>query len=225
MYTLLRMPLVVPGVARFAVNQSLEGRAVVNVLDYRIDTTGSTMSREDAVDGQAGSIIEHWVAQFLPVMVDDLTLDSVSYVDLNTADGVTGSRLNGGGTSLPAAGLSTDPPLPANAALLVTKQAPSGRGRRNGRMFLAGLEEQFTSISNGNRLEEADRAGFETRTQAFLSGTNELDTLGTAFSSNMVVVHITARDASGNPTLGDSSVVQSLIPDALLATQRRRLRG
>lgn len=226
------MAFVVPGVARFAVNQTLEGRSVVNVLDYDIDTTGSTMSRADAVQGQAESIINQWVAQFLPVLVSSLTLDSVSFVDLDSATGVTGSVLSDGTTTLPAAGSIVTSSLPGNTSVLITKQVTSARGRRNGRMFLAGGYEGMTQAANGNVLEVADRAGFQTRADAFLANTNELDGVGTAFSSNMVVVSVLTREAPpagstgpGAPLTGEGSVVQSLVVDSLLATQRRRLRG
>jgi hypothetical protein len=219
------MPLVVPGVARFAINQVMGGRNVVNVLDYFIDTTGSTMSREDAVAGQAGSIVEQWSAEVQNQQTEDISAVSVSYVDLDEADGVTGSVVSGGAYTWPRAGQNTGPALPANTSVLVTKQAPSARGRRNGRMFITGFRETDTDESNPNRLSATAVGFWQSDMDSFLENTNELDGLGTAFSSNMVVVHITSRDSSGNPLTGDSSVVQALAVDDVVATQRRRLRG
>lgn len=219
------MPFVVPGVARFAINQSLEGRAVVNVLDYFIDTTGSTMSRSDAVEAQAGSIFTEWASLMLPNLVDDLTLNSVSWVDLDSSTGTTGSVVSGGAFTAPVAGGETQSPLPANTAGLVTKQAPSARGRRNGRLYLAGLAENATDTANGNIILAAWLTAINADLAAFMANTNELDTLGTAFSSNLSVVHVTTRDSAGNPLVGTHSEVQSLVLGSLLATQRRRLRG
>lgn len=219
------MVLIVPQVARFAVNQTLEGRAVVNVLDYRIDTTGSTMSRPDAVVGQAQSIASAWRARLRAYQVDDLSVNSVSYVDLNASDGVTGSIVNDGTNALPFPGTSVGTPLPANTAALVTKAVTSARGRRNGRMFFSGVDEAATDSGNGNLLDSARVTALNTALGQFLSDTNELDTLGTAFESHMVVVSVTARDGQGNPTAGVWADVQSLSVDNLLATQRRRLRG
>lgn len=219
------MPLIVPGVARFAINQNLEGRNVVNVLDYRIDTTGSTMSRNDAVVAQAESIVTHWAGEILPALVDDLTFDSVSYVDLDAADGITGAVVSSDTETLPQAGGSSSDPLPANTAVLVTKQISGGRSTRNGRIYVGGYTEASTQPANGNRLSTDQQALRQTDFNDFLSNTNELDTLGTAFSSNMVVVHVTERDTGGAPVAGISTVVNSLVVDGLLATQRRRLRG
>lgn len=225
------MAFIVPGVTRFAVNQSLEGRAVVNVLDYRIDTTGSTMSRSEAINNQAESIITEWVNWILPLQVDDISLESVSFVDLNSDDGITGSVSSSDSDTLPLPGLVTDDPIPGNTSVLVTKQTTSARGRRNGRMFLAGASEVQTDAANGNRLSTAAQTGYNSNLSSFLSATNEIDSFGTAFESHMVVVSILTRDTPvppatvGAPLTGEGNDVNDLVVDTLLATQRRRLRG
>lgn len=219
------MAIIVPDVARFSINQTLEGRAVVNVIDMQIDTTGSTMSRDDAIVNQAKSILTEWDTYGRVNQVDDLTADSISYVDLNSASGITGNLAASATVTWPKAGSKTGSPLPANTALLVKKQTPSRRGARSGRMYVAGIPEEDTDTANGNRLSSAFQTSFTSSMAAFKSGVEELDTLGTAFESWLVVVHITARDASGNPTAGDYTRVDTLVVDGLLATQRRRLRG
>lgn len=218
------MALIVPGVARFAVNQTLAGRNVVNVLDYRIDTTGSTMSRDDAVAGQAGSIVEQWADLIVDQQVNDVSFVSVSWVDLNSSSGSTGTATTGGGYTLPVPGLGTAAPLPGNAAVLVRKNAGGGRATRSGRLYLAGMSEVGTSTTNGNELDPAVVSGVTAAFTSFLANTNEVDTFGTAFSSEMVVVHITARDADNKPIAGVGNPVTSMVCDPLLATQRRRLR-
>lgn len=229
-YTLVGMPFVVPGVARFAINQQLEGRPVVNVLDYVIDTTGSSMGRAEAVENQAKDIITQWTNTLFTFCVDDMTFDSVSYVDLDSADGVTGLVTSSDDETLPQSGIGAGAPLPANTAALFTKQAPSARGRRNGRLFMAGLTESTTTSDNGNRIEPANVTTLNAAAATFLANTNNTDGLGTAFESNMVVVHVLTRGASprpgvpGPPLTGTHSVVQSFTVDPLLATQRRRLR-
>lgn len=225
------MPFVVPDICRFAVNQSFQGREVVNVLDYQIDTTGSTMSRNDAIENQAEDIITQWAGQLLPLVGDDLVLESVSYVDLNTADGVTGIRVSSDTVTLPEPGLVTSPLIPGNTSVLVTKQVSSARGRRNGRLFWCGISEGATAEGNGNTVSTTSLAAFQSAWDTFLANTNNVDSVGTAFESNMAVVHVLTRGASprpgvpGPPLTGAYNLVQNLVVQGLLATQRRRLRG
>lgn len=218
------MAFVVPAVARFTVNQVLGTNQIANVLDYTIDTTGSTMSRGDAIISQAEDIAEQWEQYILPQQVNNLSLESVSYLDLNSSSGVAGTFTGSGSITLPATGTATEPPLPTNVSVLVRKTIEGTRGRRNGRLYWAGGNEAFTDDATPNQVASGALAILNPAWQSFLTSTNNVDTFGTAFSSEMVVVHVTARDTDGNPTAGDSSPVTSLSIDSLLATQRRRLR-
>ena len=219
------MVLIVNGVCRYALNQSYEARTVVNIVDMQIDTTGSIMSRETAVFNQAGQLINAWVDQMLPALSDDLVFDSVSWVDLDEPDGSTGSRVTTSEHSLPLPGQSAAGTFPGNVSMLVTKQIEGNRARRNGRMYVAGLNESVTGIGDPNRIEAATVTAFQTRVSDFQSQIESGPAGADSYDSQMVVTHITERDAEGNPTAGVYSPVVSLIPNALLATQRRRLRG
>jgi hypothetical protein len=219
------MPFVVPDICRFAINQSLEGRAVVNVLDYQVDTTGSTMSRSDACEALAGDILVAWQGTVMNRQVDDLTFESVSWVDLNTATGTTGSITSAGAVTLPIGAGETGSPIPANVSALVTKTVSSARGRRNGRMFIAGIPEDATDITNGNTLSTTYQAALNSQLDDFLSETANVDGLGTAYSSDMAVVHVLTRSGTGAPLTGGYNLVTALTVQGLLATQRRRLRG
>lgn len=218
------MALIVPGVARFTLNQTYMGNNVANVLDYQIDTTGSTMSREDAVAAQAQDLAAAWQVRIEPIISDELILTSVTWVDLDEADGSTGTFTSGGGVTLPSEGNVASAPFPGNVSLLVRKQIQGNRARRSGRMYLCGIAESFTAVDEPNIVDAANLATINSALAGFRDDTNNLDTLGTAFESFLSVVHVTARDSEGNPTAGVHSVVSSLAADPLLATQRRRLR-
>lgn len=218
------MPLVVNGVCRFTINQSMEGNDIANVLDMFIDTTGSSMAREDAIIDQAGVLVENWAGDLLVFQSNQLTFDSVSWVDLDESDGSTGMTTTGGSITLPDPGGSATGALPTNVAGLVRKNlATTGRGFRSGRMFLAGLVESQTTVGNGNLIEPANITTLNAGLASFLGDINQDGTTST-YDSRLVVVHITSRDADGRPLTGDSREVGSLIIDQLLATQRRRLR-
>ena len=219
------MVLVAPGICRFTVNGSYAGRPVANVLDYRIDTTGSTMGRAEAVNNQAQDILTQWTEQMLPVVQANYIATSVSYVDLDEADGPTGSVTSSDDADWPAPGVAEGPDMPANVAGLVRKQIIGTRGRRSGRMYLCGLSEEVTAADQPNTISEAAQSFINGQLAAFLANTNNTDTLGTAFSSDLVVVHTRQPDPEDEPIYNGFSVVDSLIVEGLLATQRRRLRG
>jgi hypothetical protein len=216
------MPYVVPGIVRYTINGRLGSRDVANVLDYRIDTTGGTSSRADSAFNMAGILINEWSAEVLINLSSAYSFTSVSWVDLDSASGSTGVRTTSGAISLPTAGSLTGDPLPGNVSQLVTKATASQRGRRSGRLFLAGLTEADTS---GNNILAARLTVWETRWAAFLGDTNqETPSIGT-YQSFLAVSHVLTRDVNGDPLTGESTDVDSLAPAALLATQRRRLRG
>lgn len=220
------MPLlIVPGVCRFAINQRQELRQVVNIVDMIIDTTGSLISRDEAIDNQAGILINEWTEHIQPAQADDLSFESVSYVDLDSSAGITGSRTSSGAITLPQPGGASGDTVTANTAALVRKQLESsGRGRRNGRLYMAGLTEGVTEPGNGNVLTSVARADLQSRWTNFLAAINQADS-GGDFGSNWCVVQVTSRDADGHPLTGIGREIGGVSVDFLLATQRRRLRG
>lgn len=221
------MGLVAPGICRFAVNQTLGGRDVVNIIDMKIDTTGEPISRTEAIRQQAEIIVQEWTDHVLPMVVDDLTAVDVSWVDLDEADGSTGSTSEGSGAAAwPENGASTGAPLPANVSVLVAKQITATRTHRSGRMYLAGFSEVITAAGNGNVIDPLELADINDNLESLLGNINQEG----PFDSNWHVVHtLSSVNPSPPPKLdiefnGDSEI-QSLVADALLATQRRRLRG
>ncbi len=216
------MPLTIPGVVRYAMNGTSLGRAIVNVLDYKVDTTGSSGPRDTAVFDIAGILINQWVADIMLSMSSIYVFNSVSWVDLNSAGGTTGARISTASNSLPKSPLASGETLPGSVTILHTKQTISGRGKRNGRMYLSPVLEQSSS---GNSVPAASLDVFKTRATAFLNNTNQTNPVTQDYTSRMVVAHILSRDLQGNPLTGDSTDVTAFVPQALVASQRRRVRG
>lgn len=216
------MALTVPGTCRYSVNGVSDGRAVVNVLDMIIDTTGSVGSREDAIDSQCGIIINEWCDHILPFLSSTYTFNNVSWVDLDSATGSVGSRASTSQETLPQPGGDGGAPLSVNAAMLVRKVTTVRRGARQGRMFLSPTTEVNTS---GNVLTPGLISGLNTNLASFLGNVNQEDADPTEYQSQLAVVHVLTRDADGNPLTGESTAVSALVVQSRLASQRRRLRG
>lgn len=215
--------LIVPGVARFSVNGEAGGRPIVNVLDIRIDTTGSLMTRAEAVEAQAGVLINEWSDSILGMLCSNYVVNSVSWVDLDDADGTTGERSTTSQETWPQNGTVATAPLPSNVSALFTKQTVSQRGIRRGRMYLAPVPEAITT-DNSNEINAITRGDWQAAISAFLGDVNQENGVA-GYDSKICVVHITGRDGAGNPVTGVSNDVSSFAIQTTLATQRRRLRG
>lgn len=225
------MAFVVPGVCRFAINAVFSGREVVNILDMRIDTTGTGTDRIDAIIDQAKVIIESVTDHLTPVQTNDLTYNSVSWVDLDEDDGSTGETSEGNGAvTWPDAGNITTGPTPSNVAVLVTKETTRLRGHRNGRMYLCGVPEADSNDAAPNDLGGGALTSWQTAVDDFLASINQ-DGGSPDYDSRLCVVHILTRGPVvppaelGPPLTGDSRDVEALVVQTRLATQRRRLRG
>ena len=130
--------IVAPGIARYSINGTLGGQPVVNVLDINISDVVNG-SRDDAVATCAGDLINQWADHVLPLVTDEYSFDSVSWVDLDSIDGSTGERSSTDGTTLPEVGGDTGACMPGGVALLVRKIGSGGRRERNGRASWMGL--------------------------------------------------------------------------------------
>lgn len=213
------MALIVNGVCRYSLVGFFIDRPWVNVLDFQIDTTGSTENRDDVIYNQAGNILNAWVDHLAQGISDECVLTSVDWVDLDSANGSTGSRIATSEYTLPDAGTVTDAPASGNVALLVTKATASARGARHGRMYRPGVTEVQT---NGQEITPGMATSAKTQFDGFLSQVNtDSGIIGVGASARLVVVHTTGP----NPQTGTYSPVTNLIVEPRLATQRRRLRG
>lgn len=206
----------IPGVCRFAVNQRIAGQQVVNIVDMQIDTTGSEVSRADAVFEVAGDILNNWTDHILTLQVDELQAESVSWLDLDSLSGSVGERTSTSAEVWPQGGTqTTQAVLPSLVALRIDKNTEGGRGTKKGRMYLSGMNEGATdagvALSWSSGFLPAAQAGVD----AFLAGINDQDIGGVplAVQRQMVVVHATA---------GTYSEVRSLSVNPLISTQVRR---
>jgi len=209
-------PLVVPGVCRFSVHQSLGGQAVVNIVDMQVDTTGSEVGRADALFEVAGDILNNWDDHLLSLAVNELVAEEVRWLDLDSLTGPTGSRSSTDANVWPKEGGDiTASVMPGMVAMRVDKRTTGGRGTKQGRMYLAGLNEVQTASGVALSWEPATVSGYNAALASFLSGINDQDIGGVplAVQRQMVVVH------GSTSTYSD---VESLQVNPLISTQVRR---
>lgn len=220
------MTFIVEDIARFAINGMYDGRAVANVYDMQIDTTGSLTSRPSAVAGQAELLVSAWDSTILDAVVNDYTFVSVSYVDLDSDQGVTGTVTSGGAVTLPTNGRdSSTQPMPGNVSVLVTKLIAAGRTKRNGRTYICGISEGATDAGSANTMATGTTANWQADVDEFRFLGESIDSGPGEWASKFVVVRILTRSSNGAPLTGDYEVVTSMLVQSRLATQRRRLRG
>lgn len=224
-------PYIVPDVVQYTVHQTYSGRPVANVLCYKITDSTVLVDRATSIFDMAGVLLNEWTDSILPTQVSLLSADSVSWVDLNSADGSVGSRNTSGGHTWPMVGSGGGTPMPGNVATLVKKLTGGHRGTRTGRMYLCGLDDAYTT-SPANELTPATVAIYQGKLTSFLGDTNQVSAgSGGGYDSDMVVTHVLTRHPPkpgqelGSPATGESHKVTALAVQKLLATQRRRLRG
>lgn len=212
------MALVVNGICRFAFEGFYIDRPWVNICDMQLDTTGAIYDRDDWAFQTAGRLINGWVDHLADRVSESLVLNQVSWVDLDSATGSTGSRTVTSEHELPEAGFHPAEPLPGNLSVLITKNTNAGRGTRSGRWYQAGLTEPQVV---DNSLIPATVDMWQDSFNAFKTYIEEpSDPIGGA-QRHMAVVHTTGD----NPQTGTFTTVDSLTVNPRLATQRRRLRG
>lgn len=225
------MPLIVPTVCRYTMHALYSNRPCDNVLDFHIDTTGSTVSRTDACTGLAIVLLDKWWQYICSVLTNDYTFQSVSWVDLNSATGPVGQISTTPTNSLPKAGTSGSNGLTGNVAILITKQTATVRGARSGRIYLPGLPETATANGAPNVIAGTSVGPIQTAATAFYNATKLTGGGPTTYDATMQVTHILTYDppvpphTHKKPATGEGHGVTALVVNTTLATQRRRLRG
>lgn len=220
------MALIAPGVARFSLNGTTFGGPWTTVLDFFIDTTGTGLSRSDACFSAAGNIINSWVEHVAPITAAQTQLNEVAWVDLDSESGSTGQRSTTSLHTLPRPGTAVGDSSPRAVALLVTKVTTSGRGLRNGRMYLPGMRDNTVT---GASTESAFQTAAQSAMNGYLAELNDEPALPTNFDRRLVVVHTRSVDPDTGaplpePEFVSETEVESLVVQSLLATQRRRQR-
>nr|CRY96606.1 hypothetical protein [uncultured prokaryote] len=151
------------------------GRPVINILDMSVrvnpdlpDVPWGPQDRADAIEAKAGDIANNWKENLLPAMTSAYTFEDVAWVDLNSANGSTGSRTADGGGAPGGLGADSQPP---QTTLLISKlEGGRTRGTRPGRWYLSAVRDQDID-NNGivlpiwrtqiNNVLEAFRTGIE----------------------------------------------------------------
>jgi hypothetical protein len=172
---------------------------------YRAPVSASAdASKEDMFDSFRLASINLWSAS----LGQGYTLNGLRMVGREDGD------LYQFDAGLSLTGASTNPIAPPQVALLV-KKTTNGAGRKNrGRMYLPGIIER-TAIDGSGQVAAGYLAAVQGRLDTFLDELENGPVLSTADAFHMVVLH---GDAT-TPTR-----VTSLRAQALMATQRRRIR-
>lgn len=217
------MVLIAPNVTRFTSNGSYLGRPTANVLDVAITGTGDATSRALAIRDYASRIAACWEFDWLPLLSEQFACTSISWVDLDSVNGSTGSTTTvfPGVGNLPQSGALPGQGYSANTAVLVDKDCIAGRGQRGGRWFFAGVTETYVS---GNDLDTTFTVPFQ-------------DAMGEAFDRLVVeapaeyqavpvVVHTTTDRTSipAEVTYTGQSEIIGFTVQGRVASQRRRNR-
>lgn len=211
------MAIIAPFVMRFSLNGT-QGNDVTwtNVLD--VSTLGDvSIPRANIAARMADVIASAWATNLAPLLSDNVTLRSISWVDLDSADGSVGS-LDG----IDFSGTQAEAPSPANVAVLVRKVTTSTRGARNGRWYQLGLPEADADWAT---VVPAVLTAWQT---AFGNFRDALDGPQTdpSFDSIPKVVHTRNIGTPENPNIvyESDTEITAMEVQPRLATQRRRLR-
>lgn len=216
---------VVDSVVRFSVNGSMvgSGRTTANIVDVWLEDAGGDEIRAQNVLTLAEKVLDSWDDNIRPKQVDELTLQSVSWVDLNDENGSTGTISTTASNTWPAAGGTAGEAVAFNTSILVRKAIVADRSRRQGRMYVPGIPE--ADVASGYTLTGTARPLWQAEFDDFfndLQGT--ITNGGVPYDHYPAVVHVLTRDANENPLTGDSREVTAFSVQQVLATQRRRLR-
>lgn len=214
------MALIAPGVCRYSIIGTVDGQDVINVFDYLVDTTGDVNDRPGAINGIAGDIINNWTDHILPGLSASYSALEVRWVDLDDADGTTGSRSSTSNETWPQPGLVSGAVLPNNTCALVVKRLEGkNRQQRNGLTRLGGIPEAFTVPGSGNFLTSDAVTGYTDSLNEFLSGTNDAEGPEIGAQRQMCVVHTVEQVYSGVSGVLDFSCKSNV------GTIRRRMPG
>lgn len=203
-------PIILSGEVRYAVHGKILGSPWTNIWDFQLNPVGA---RNDAIQTKARLMLDVYADHIMPSVSSAMTVDSCSWVDLDSATGSTGEVTDTSAHDFPLAGAVVGDTVPANAAVLVIKHTQAGRKFRDGRLYLCGITETQTS---GNSLGTGAHSALQAKFNQIYSIVNQ--PLADGSLSSWGVVSISPGSAAFHNTITSVGV------EALLATQRRRLR-
>lgn len=203
-------------VCEMAIKATYAGRPHVNVLHFFND--------EGAVSdaGKARDVLNAWQDHILSFLQSAYVLNSADWRSLDPDDQNSGTL-----TPDPAknqAGTQAAPGAPPNVAYLIRKQSENRpRGRRDGRIFLGGVNENAVTDAGVIIPEFFDAINVDLG--EFIDSVND-DVFGAGGGSGLCVLETTpASRAPGTQQVTVSSrPIIGLAVDQLVSTQRDRLR-
>lgn len=200
--------LIVPKVCRYAlVGAWPNARPIVNVIDMEIpDNVGE--DRVEACITVGEDLRNAWQDHVLNLVSQDYLFVRVDYVDLDSADGSTGTLSPDPGRK--TRGDINQAPLPPSDAVIISKVATSARGQRSGRIFLSGAPEMY--VDQNGVLIPSYRTLVDDNMDNFLESISDTGIVGV--EKYPVVVH--ARTST-------SSRVRSMPSTPLIGRQSRRI--
>lgn len=213
--------IVAPSIVRYTFQHLASfGHKADNVVDVSVDPTGLLASRDASVDDFNSHIAGYWQDNMLPKFPSVVSLTGVAWIDLNSSDGRTGHLGPAGGH--PTTGADAGPVGALAPCHLVHKNTISGRGHRQGRMYLGPITEN--GVDDGGLVPSSKKTSWESGLAAFRSDILGWNTIPAATAA-WRVVHVHKPDKTDHTTwTWSSSDVDSATIDPMVATQRRRQR-
>lgn len=220
------MPVTMPSGAHFTINGVWSnGRPVVTSWHALVTAVAD---RPTAIADAASRLSTAWFSNIIPILADNYSYDSVSWIDLNSVTGATGVH-----TRTPASGTSTGTvSTPPSSGYLVTKGfVGSGRTFRSGRVFMPGLPEG--AVDEDGIVSSTNRTTVTAAFTAFLAAFNASAPVAGIASCFLVVAHSpsievtetkTRRVPDPNGVLA-ASLISGFTTDALVSGVKRRVRG
>lgn len=214
--------IVAPGVGRFSINGTYGGQPVATVLDLEpVVIEGPTPERLPFLNGVCERL-EDCFGTLVDAFNQGLEYTSINYVDLNSADGLVGVYI----FDSPLVGNVNGAPMPGNVSCRINKQS-SGfeRGQRSGRMYMAGVSEEWTGNAGPNVIQSNVVEQVQTAADSFMTQLEEPIEApdGQEFGARLTVVHTRRPDPDEDPVFAGTTIVTGLGVQARLASQRRRL--
>lgn len=201
------MTLIIPdGYGHVIHSMSLTGDAERIAITYGVSfETSGTDTHQEAVDAlrlafvtELGGTIATGYQHVQTELIVGAALQTDHAIYLNTN---------------PATFTGTNAPLPQNCALLAHKRSAQSGRRHRGRFYVPGINE--AEVNQAGVCSTALLNLYSARLTAFLTGVRN-----SAKIADMVILHT----LTGVGSVPAPTVVTSLIPDTVIATQRRRLR-
>lgn len=174
------------------------GLAMDNVMFYHRE--------ENDPHDAALDVMNNWQDHIVPLFLNNYSFLGINYVDLNSADGVTGFIPYD--SAKPHQGGGSSEGLPPAVCVLVKKLIESRRGARTGRIYMGPCQEN--QADENGVIISGTIADYNTAFAAFHSGTTDS-------AGYLAVLH---QPAGESPSW---SQITGYATDSKLAVQRRRM--